>query len=32
VLEKIKSYSPSKEVQAIYSSAYNKWRKQLKKL
>jgi xylulokinase len=31
-MEKIKSYSPSKEVQEIYSSAYNKWKKQLKKL
>lgn len=31
-MEKIKSYSPSKEVQEIYSSAYRKWKKQLKKL
>ena len=31
-MEKIKSYSPAKEEQKIYSSAYNKWKKQLKKL
>jgi xylulokinase len=31
-MEKIKSYSPSKEGQEIYSSAYKKWKKQLKKL
>jgi len=31
-MEKIKSYSPTKEDQEIYSSAYNKWKKQLKKL
>ena len=31
-MEKIKSYSPIKEEQEIYSSAYNKWKKQLKKL
>ncbi|HET9434408.1 MAG TPA: carbohydrate kinase, partial [Chitinophagaceae bacterium] len=31
-MEKIKSYSPSKELQEVYSSAYNKWKKQLKKL
>lgn len=31
-MEKIKSYSPNKEDQKIYSSAYNKWKKQLKKL
>ena len=31
-MEKIKSYSPTKEDQEIYSSAYRKWKKQLKKL
>jgi len=31
-MKKIKSYSPTKEDQKIYSSAYNKWKKQLKKL
>jgi xylulokinase len=31
-MEKIKSYSPTKAEQEIYSSAYNKWKKQLKKL
>jgi len=31
-MEKIKSYSPTKEDQEIYLSAYNKWKKQLKKL
>lgn len=31
-MEKIKSYSPDKEQQQIYSSAYKKWKKQLKKL
>jgi len=31
-MEKIKSYSPVKEEQEIYSSVYNKWRRQLKKL
>jgi xylulokinase len=31
-MEKIKSYSPNKEDQKIYSSAYNKWKKQLKKM
>ena len=31
-MEKIKSYSPTKEDQEIYSSAYKKWKKQLKKL
>ncbi|HET6722816.1 MAG TPA: FGGY family carbohydrate kinase, partial [Chitinophagaceae bacterium] len=31
-MEKIKNYSPSKEMQEIYSSAYRKWKKQLKKL
>ena len=31
-MEKIKSYSPTKEEQEIYSLAYNKWKKQLKKL
>jgi xylulokinase len=31
-MEKIKSYSPSKEGQEIYSSAYKKWKKQLKKM
>ena len=31
-MQKIKSYSPDKEQQEIYSSAYKKWRKQLKNL
>ena len=31
-MEKIKSYSPEKEQQKIYSAAYNKWKKQLKKM
>jgi len=31
-MEKIKSYSPVKEEQEIYSSVYNKWKRQLKKL
>jgi xylulokinase len=31
-MEKIKSYSPDKEQQQVYSSAYKKWKKQLKKL
>ena len=31
-MEKIKSYSPVKEQQEIYSSVYNKWKRQLKKL
>ena len=31
-MEKIKSYSPTKEDQEIYASAYNKWKKNLKKL
>ena len=31
-MEKIKSYSPDKEQQEIYSSAYKKWKKQLKNL
>ncbi|HJS55282.1 MAG TPA: FGGY family carbohydrate kinase [Chitinophagaceae bacterium] len=31
-MEKIKSYSPDKEQQKIYSSAYNNWKQQLKKL
>ena len=31
-MEKIKNYSPEKEQQEIYSSAYNRWKKQLKKL
>jgi len=31
-MEKIKGYSPTKEDQKIYSSAYNKWKRQLKKL
>ena len=31
-MKKIKSYSPTKEDQEIYLSAYNKWKKQLKKL
>jgi xylulokinase len=31
-MEKIKSYSPVKEEQEIYSSVYNKWKKTLKKL
>jgi xylulokinase len=31
-MEKIKSYTPVKEEQEIYSSVYNKWKKQLKKL
>jgi xylulokinase len=31
-MEKIKNYSPTREDQKIYSSAYNKWKKQLKKL
>ena len=31
-MEKIKSYSPNKEDQKLYSSAYRKWKKQLKKL
>jgi xylulokinase len=31
-MEKIKSYSPTKKDQEVYLSAYNKWKKQLKKL
>jgi len=31
-MEKIKSYSPVKEEQEIYSTVYNKWKRQLKKL
>jgi hypothetical protein len=31
-MEKIKSYTPVKEEQEIYSTVYNKWKKQLKKL
>ena len=31
-MEKIKTYSPEKEQQKIYSAAYNKWKKQLKKM
>ena len=31
-MEKIKSYSPVKEEQEIYSSVYKKWKRQLKKL
>jgi len=31
-MEKIKSYTPVKEEQEVYSSVYNKWKKQLKKL
>jgi len=31
-MEKIKSYSPTKGDREIYLSAYNKWKKQLKKL
>ncbi|HEV8272452.1 MAG TPA: FGGY family carbohydrate kinase [Chitinophagaceae bacterium] len=31
-MEKIKNYTPVKEEQEIYSTVYNKWKKQLKKL
>ena len=31
-MEKIKSYSPVKGEQEIYSSVYKKWKRQLKKL
>ena len=31
-MEKIKSYSPVKEEQEIYSTVYNKWKQQLKNL
>jgi len=31
-MQKIKSYSPVKEEQEIYSSVYKKWKRQLKKL
>jgi xylulokinase len=31
-MEKIKTYSPEKEQQELYSLAYKKWKKQLKKL
>ncbi len=31
-MEKIKTYSPAKQQQEIYSQAYNKWKQQLKKL
>jgi len=31
-MEKVKSYSPKKEDQEVYTAVYDKWKRQLKKL